>query len=135
MFSRWILLKYWTSKIAKWCCLTVWVTLLFDFTFITAFGRCLICKTFLSLLQIFDSIFTQFLFLLLIVVVFLFIAAVVISWINAFLFMSYRMFYSPLDLHFCTMSTILNCIHRSVQAIAKHRKFYIQVSVQSIKLK
>lgn len=50
-----------------------------------------------------------------------------------FLFMSHRMFSSPLDRHFCTMSTISNCIHRSVPAIAKHRKFYIQVSSSILK--
>lgn len=47
-----------------------------------------------------------------------------------FLRLPHRMFSSPLDPHFCTMSTISNCIRHSVQAIAKLRKFYTQVSVQ-----
>lgn len=41
-----------------------------------------------------------------------------------------RMFSSPLDRHFYTMSITLNYIHHSVLVIVRRKKFYIQVSLQ-----
>lgn len=38
------------------------------------------------------------------------------------------MYFSPLEVHFCIMSTILNYTVHFVRAIVKPRKFYIQVS-------